>query len=80
MKCEVCDKYDAVRKDYRHIDGLFYGKVYNCEWCNPLDDVSLYRIAVEKKEPKSFYDNYNFETEEIEEDEGGDSPAYHHNI
>ena len=67
MKCNVCNKYDAVRKDMRFIDGLFSGKVYNCEWCNPLDDVALYQIAVECREPKSFYDNYNFETEEIEE-------------
>jgi len=58
MKCEVCDKYDAVRKDYRFISNLFYGKVLNCEWCNPLDDVALYQIVVEKREPKSFYDNY----------------------
>ena len=58
MKCWVCDKYEAVRKDYRFIDGLFTGKVYNCEWCNPLNDVALYQIAVERREPKSFYDNY----------------------
>ena len=67
MKCDVCNKYDAVRRDYRFIEGLFSGKIINCEWCNPLNDVALYQIAVECREPKSFYDNYNFETEEIEE-------------
>ena len=37
-RCDVCEKYRAIRKDYRHIDGLFYGKIFNCEWCNRLDD------------------------------------------
>ena len=57
-RCDVCEKYKATRKDYRYIDGLFNGKIFNCEWCNPLSDVALYQIAVEKREPKSFYDNY----------------------
>lgn len=64
MKCNVCQKYEAVRTDYRDISGLFTGKVYNCEWCNPLDDVALYQIAVENREPKSFYDNYDEEDDE----------------
>jgi len=61
MKCDVCNKYDAVAKDYRFIEGLFSGKIINCEWCNPLDDVSLYKIAVECREPKSFYDDYDWD-------------------
>ena len=56
-RCDVCEKYKATRKDYRYIDGLFNGKIFNCEWCNPLSDVALYQIAVEKREPKSFYDD-----------------------
>ena len=64
MKCNVCQKYEAVRTDYRDISGLFTGKIYNCEWCNPLDDVAIYQIAVENREPKSFYDNYDEEDDE----------------
>ena len=58
MKCEVCDKYDATRKDYRFIDQLsLQGSCYLCEWCVPLNDVTLYQISNEKLDPKyTFHD------------------------
>tara|TARA_Y100001963_G_scaffold94888_1_gene130579 strand:+ start:258 stop:473 length:216 start_codon:yes stop_codon:yes gene_type:complete len=61
-RCDVCDRYRAVRKDMRFIDGLFDGKIYNCEWCNPLNDVSLYKIATEGRDPKSFYNEEEHES------------------
>ena len=59
MKCEACNKYDATRKDYRFIDQLsFQGKCYLCEWCAPLNDVTLYQISKEKLDPKyTFYED-----------------------
>jgi len=49
IKCEACNKYDATNKDYRFIDQLsFQGSCYLCEWCFPLNDVTLYQISNEK--------------------------------
>ena len=67
IKCEVCNQYDATRKDYRFIDQLsFAGKCYLCEWCVPLNDVTLYQIAKEKLDPKSFCDD--FDDEEVSDE------------
>ena len=67
IKCEVCNQYDATRKDYRFIDQLsFAGKCYLCEWCVPLNDVTLYQIANEKLDPKSFCDD--FDDEEVSDE------------
>ena len=64
IKCEVCNQYDATSKDYRFIDQLsFAGKCYLCEWCVPLNDVTLYQIANEKLDPKSFCDDFDDEEE-----------------
>jgi hypothetical protein len=58
IKCEVCNKYDATSKDYRFIDQLsLQGSCYLCEWCVPLNDVTLYQISNEKLDPKyTFHD------------------------
>jgi len=67
IKCEVCNQYDATSKDYRFIDQLsFAGKCYLCEWCVPLNDVTLYQIAKEKLDPKSFCDD--FDDEEVSDE------------
>ena len=67
IKCEVCNQYDATSKDYRFIDQLsLQGSCYLCEWCVPLNDVTLYQISNEKLDPKSFCDDFDDEKEQEE--------------
>ena len=51
MKCENCGKYKAEYKDYRQ-DDFGINKVFNCRYCNPLNDVWYYRVRTEKLNPK----------------------------
>jgi hypothetical protein len=54
MKCEICNKHKAVKRDYRFFSS-FQGKIAVCDWCFNLDDVTCYQINQEGKNPKSFY-------------------------
>jgi hypothetical protein len=51
-KCWNCGKYEITRKDYRKDECGVVNKILSCEYCICLDDVSHYRVRVEKLDPK----------------------------
>ena len=51
MTCCNCDKYKAVVKDYREIDGCI-GSTAVCKYCFNLGNKSYFKVAKLKLDPK----------------------------
>ena len=66
MKCEYCGKYEARTRDYREFDGIT-SKFGACWWCANLNNVAVYQIMHEGKDPISFYDDIDYMKLDIKE-------------
>ena len=59
-KCDICNKHDIYRKDYRFIESAgLQGKILSCEWCFNLNDLVIRDIIKNNLNPEDYYNDKN---------------------